>query len=60
MSAGDTTNDFQKEAGVTAMSKDQLIEDHYGWRWNEGTHNLIEKSFGAASASLVTIAYFAL
>ena len=42
------------------MTKDQLIEDHYGWRWNEGTHNLFEKSFGAASVGLATIAYFAL
>lgn len=57
---GDTTNNFQKEAGVTPMTKDQLIEDHYAWRWNEGTHNLIEKSFGAASVGLATVAYFAL
>lgn len=53
-------NDFQKGSGVTPMTKDQLIEDHYGWRWNESTHNLFEKTFGLASAGALAIAYFAI
>jgi len=42
------------------MSKDELIEDHYGWRWNEGSHNLVEKGLGAVTVGLLGIAALAL
>jgi hypothetical protein len=42
------------------MKKDELIEDHYGWRWSEKTHGLIEKTFGLVSAGALAVAYFAI
>ena len=42
------------------LQKDELIEEHYGWRWTEKSHGLIEKSFGAATAGLLAIGYLAL
>lgn len=42
------------------MTKDDLVEDHYAWRWNEPTHNLFEKAFGAVSAGALAVAYWAL
>jgi len=48
-------NAFQQESGVQAMSRDEIVEDHYEWRWNEGTHNKLEKSFGLLSAACLAI-----
>ena len=42
------------------MSKDELVEDHYGWRWTEKSHNTVEKTFGAATAGLLALGYLAL
>ena len=55
----DRSNAFQKDSGVITHTKDQIIEDHYGWRWNEGTHGLFEKSFGALAVGCATIAFWA-
>ena len=55
-----TANDFQKNSGVQVMSQDELVEDHYEWKWNERTHNLLEKGFGAAAVSGLAFAYLAL
>jgi hypothetical protein len=35
------SNSFQNEAGVKSLTKDELVDDHYGWRWNENTHKYI-------------------
>ena len=42
------------------MSKDEIIEDHYQWRWNEGTHKHLERAFGAVTLGLGAIAYWAI
>lgn len=56
--------DFNRQGadvnGIRATSPNSLVDDHYGWRWNERTHGLIEKSFGAAAVGLGALAYFAL
>lgn len=44
---------------VKAVSCDALVDDHYGWRWSEGTHGLLEKGFGAATLGLAALTYFA-
>ena len=49
------SNSFQKDSGVRAISKDELIDDHYGWRWSENTHNIFEKGFGAVAAGMFAI-----
>jgi len=46
--------------GIKPTKPNSLIEDHYGWRWNEWTHNKFEKSFGAAALGLGALTYFAL
>ena len=56
---GDGVNNFQADY-VRPSTKDELIEDHYGWRWNEGTHGLIQTTFGAATAGLLAIGYMAM
>merc|ERR1711935_1249826 len=48
-----------KEA-ATPVSPDELVDDHYQWRWSEETNNKIEKSFGAVSLGMLAITYFAL
>lgn len=53
------SNAFQAGSGVTPITKDELVEDHYGWRWSERTHNLFEKSFGAVSLGALALAFFA-
>jgi len=45
---------------VRPVGPDELIDDHYGWRWSENTHRLLERGFGAAALGLGSIAYFAL
>jgi hypothetical protein len=38
---------------VRAYSKDEVIEDHYGWRWDESTHKtLFRGSFACSAVSL--------
>ena len=39
---------------------DALVEDHYGWRWREGTHGLFEKSFGAVALGCLAITTMAI
>ena len=56
---GGDANNFQKGSGVKVITKDELIEEHYGWRWNEDTHNACEKVFGAISAGAFALAFFA-
>jgi len=56
----DGSNAFQAEAGVRPLTKDELVDDHYAWRWSENTHGSIEKVFGAATAGLLAIGYLAL
>jgi hypothetical protein len=53
-------NQFQKESGVVPITRDELVDDHYGWRWHENTHRAIEKSCGAATLGLLGIAYLTL
>ena len=55
----DRSNDFQAGSGVTPLSQDNLVDEHYGWRWNENRHGLIEKGFGAISAGLLAIGFLA-
>lgn len=43
-----------------SIGPDELINDHYGWRWSEETHRLFERGFGAATIGLGAIAYLAL
>ena len=50
----------QHEAGVTAITKDELVDDHYGWRWHENTHQMLERAGGALTVGLGAVAYFAL
>jgi len=45
---------------ATPLAPDELVDDHYGWRWSEHTHNKFEKCFGAASLGMLAITYFAL
>ena len=45
--------------GIKPASPDSLVDDHYGWRWSEDTHNIFEKGFGAAALGLGALAYFA-
>ena len=55
-------NDFvqrQNQAGVHTFSKDETVEDYYGWRWNETTHGLFEKSLGAVAAGCAAIFWWA-
>ena len=40
------------------ITRDELIDDHYGWRWSEHTHGYFEKGFGAVTAGLLTVAVF--
>jgi hypothetical protein len=40
------------------MSKDEVIEDHYGWFVNQSTHKNLYRSFGAIAA--VSLGIFAL
>lgn len=47
-------------AGVVLPSRDEIIEDHYEWRWRETTHDLIYKGLGACSAGLCALAYMCL
>ena len=46
--------------GIRATKPGHLVEDHYGWRWREGTHGLVEKSFGLMSLGCLAITYMAL
>ena len=45
--------------GIRATKPDELVDDHYGWRWSEKTHGLVEKSFGLGALGLGALAYFA-
>jgi len=45
---------------VKPISPDALVDEHYGWRWSEGTHGIFEKSLGAASLGFGALAYFAI
>ena len=56
---GKDSNAFQSASGVRPVSKDELIDEHYQWRWSEGTHGLFEKGFGAASVGLFALAAMA-
>jgi cytochrome oxidase assembly protein ShyY1 len=49
-------NSHQAESGIISTTRDELIEDHYGWRWTETPHNVLEKTFGAAAAFCTFIA----
>ena len=57
---GDNSNNFQANSGVQPTKKDELIEEHYGWRWTEKSHKTVELTFGAATAALVALGYIAL
>jgi len=37
------------------LTKDEVIEDHYGWWLNESTNNKLEKLFGAGAAACFVI-----
>lgn len=45
--------------GVWATKPDELVDDHYGWRWSEKTHGIFEKGFGLGALGLGALAYFA-
>jgi len=38
-----------------APTKDEVINDHYGWRVSETTNNFYEKTFGAVSAGFLLL-----
>lgn len=50
-------NEFQKGSGVQVISKDEYIDDYYEFRWNENTHKLFERTFGAAAAGSMLLAF---
>jgi len=52
--------DAENHSVTLSPTKDELIEDHYEWRWNEGTHNGLEKTFGAAALGLFGLAVLSL
>lgn len=52
-------NSFQKESGVVPDTRDELIDDHYGWRWSEKTHQLFERGFGLTSVGFLALTFFA-
>ena len=56
--------DFKNEGpdvnGIHAIKPDGLVDDHYGWRWNEKTNQLVERGFGAAALCFGALTYFAL
>jgi len=62
MDLKDNVNDFvlrQNQSGVHTFTKDETIDDYYGWRWSETTHNLLEKTFGLAAAGAFTFFWWA-
>ena len=56
---GPRENQFQKASGVVPDSRDHLVDNHYGWRWSEGTHKLIERGFGLTSLGFLAISFLA-
>lgn len=57
---GDSTAGLEIPTPAQADSPDDLIETHYKWRWNEGAHALLYKSFGAVSAVSLAMAAIAM
>lgn len=45
---------------VQGSTPDEVIEDHYGWRWNESTHKVLFRAFGSVAAASFGIAFLAL
>lgn len=42
---------------VKADKPDEIIENHYGWRWNELTHQKVYRALGAVSAASLGVAF---
>ena len=55
----DQSNEFQKNSPVDAMSRDELIDDEYGWKLSERTHKWATHGFGAVSAGCAALFYWA-
>lgn len=53
-------NDFQKESGVKAVSKDEYIDDFYEFRWHENTHRYFERGFGLAAAGCTLLTFLSI
>ena len=51
-----TAAEVDPRSPVASRTPDDLIEDHYGWRWGEHTHQAMYRSFGSASAFSLAIA----
>ena len=45
---------------VQPIHPDELVDEHYGWRWGENTHRACEQGFGAVALGFGALAYFAL
>ena len=50
-------NLFQQGSGITPISKDELIDEHYGWRWHENTHQRLEQGYGLTTIGLAALAF---
>jgi cytochrome oxidase assembly protein ShyY1 len=46
-----------EQPGLEMPTKDEVIEDHYGWKLSERTNNYLFKGLGAVSAGLLSVAY---
>jgi len=51
-----TSEEAKKITPVRADTPDGLIEEYYGWRWNENMHKQLFIPFGAAAAATFAIA----
>lgn len=47
------------ESPVTSDTPDEVIENHFGWRWNEWAHQGLYRVFGGASALSFAVAFLA-
>mmetsp|Transcript_48093 Transcript_48093/g.35296 ORF Transcript_48093/g.35296 Transcript_48093/m.35296 type:complete len:218 (+) Transcript_48093:247-900(+) len=52
-------DDRKRELYPAQMSKDELIEDHYKWRFRESTNKLIFSGLGVASVASLVVAFLA-
>ena len=57
---GEKANTMDIASPATAYKPDEIIEDHYGWRWSELTHQKVYRFFGSISAFSLTPAALSL
>lgn len=42
-----------------AYTADEVIDDHYGWKVDQNTNQLVYRAFGAVSAASIGLAFLA-